>query len=114
LSPKDPDLNTGTPAGDSTTAAYGNWLICDEVVTYLKLSKLDCRGYNVEECQVNCTFAVEYAEMKRSAAEIDGEYPTLAINSASSLTGALIHVGNFHGSDVINQRNSAILVPRSE
>jgi hypothetical protein len=62
LSPKDPDLNTRTPAGDwsfdkhttftsATAAAYGNWLTWDEVVTYLKLSKLGSRGgYNVEEC----------------------------------------------------------------
>jgi hypothetical protein len=90
---KDLDLNTGTPAGDwsfdkhttftSTTAAYGNWLPWDEVVTYLKLSKLGSRAITTWK-NANCTFPVEDAEMKRSAAEIDGEYPTLAINSTSS------------------------------
>jgi hypothetical protein len=78
LSPKDPDLNTGTPSGEwsfdkhttftSTTAANGNWLTWDEVVTYLKLSKLGSRGTTWKNA--NCTFPVEDAEMKRSAAAI--------------------------------------------
>jgi hypothetical protein len=69
LSPKDPD-STQKPlldrlSFDKHTHAYGNWLTWDEVVTYLKLSKLGSGGTTWKNA--NCTFPVEDAEMKRSA-----------------------------------------------